>query len=150
MIRRSTRLPLPAGSAWELAKRSDTFLYVVRGLLGVRVLGGAELPERWRAGDAVQLRLLIGGVIPANRHELRVVEVDDERRVARTNEHGGLLRAWNHRISVAPEGEAASRYTDEVEVRAGPLTPLVWAGGHLFFAYRQRRLRRLARTLLSD
>lgn len=46
-----------------------------------------------------------------------------------------------------PLSETTCHYTDEVEIRAGRLTPLVWLFGHLFFRYRQMRWRTLAPVL---
>ena len=56
------------------------------------------------------------------------------------------MRNWNHLIRIEPEG-AGSRYTDEIEIGAGPLTPLISLYAKLFYRYRQRRWRKLARTL---
>lgn len=39
------------------------------------------------------------------------------------------------------------RYTDRIEMEAGVLGPVLWLGSLVFFLHRQRRLRRLARSL---
>jgi hypothetical protein len=57
------------------------------------------------------------------------------------------VRDWRHRITVDGEGWGSTRYMDEIEVRAGALTPLVWLYANLFYRYRQMRWRRLARKL---
>ena len=46
-------------------------------------------------------------------------------------------------MQALPDGR--TRYTDSVEVRAGLLTPLVWAFATAFYRHRQRRWRRLVR-----
>ena len=49
-------------------------------------------------------------------------------------------------VSIDPAGDR-TRYSDRIEIDAGPLTPLVAGYAQLFYRYRQRRWRRLARTL---
>ena len=88
-------------------------------------------------------------MLPAWSHEIHVVRVAEAEREIFTNERGGPGRSWNHRIEITPvAGDAGRcRYSDEIEVRAGALTPLVWLYAQLFYRYRQRRWRRLARSL---
>ena len=145
LVRVTTRLPVRADLAWDTVKRTGTLRYVTRGLLGFRVEG--HEPERLAEGDTYRLRLLFFGVLPAWRHEIFVARVDEQAREIRTEEHGGPVREWRHRITVDDEGWGCTRYTDELEISAGPLTPLVWLYTQLFYRYRQMRWRRLARRL---
>ncbi len=97
------------------------FRYVARPLLCLE----ADPPRRWPGrGEVVRVeRLLLLCVVPAWSHELRFVRLDDEEREMLTNERGGPIRKWNHRIRVEPLSERLCQYTDEVEVHAGVLTP---------------------------
>ena len=52
---------------------------------------------------------------------------------------GLVVRRWDHRIAVAPASGGKTLYTDEVEIGAGLLTPLVWAFAAVFYRWRQRR-----------
>jgi ligand-binding SRPBCC domain-containing protein len=144
----STRLAAPSDVVWDTVKRTDTLRYVTRWLLGFRANG--YVPERWGEGEAYQLRLLFFGFVPAWRHEIRVVRVDEEAHEIRTEERGGPVREWRHRITVDGEGWGSTRYMDEIEVHAGPLTPFVWTYAQVFYRYRQMRWRRLARRLASN
>ena len=137
-LRRTTELPIAADAAWALVKRADTFTYVTHPLLGVR----DPLPETLAEGETLALRLKILG-LPANRHTLHLVEVDDATRSVRTREHGGALKTWNHTIQIEPAGGAACRYTDTVEIDAGRLTPIAYRIANAFFAHRQRRWHKL-------
>jgi hypothetical protein len=145
IVRVTTRLPLTADRAWDTVKQTDTLRYVTRGLLGFRAEGA--IPAQLAEGDTYRLRLLFFGVLPAWRHEIRIASLDDHGHELRTEERGGPVRGWRHRITVDREGWGSTRYTDEIEIAAGPLTPLVWVYAHLFYRYRQRRWRRLARRL---
>lgn len=131
--------------AWDTVKQPETLRYITRGLLGFRVEG--ELPERFAAGETYRMRLLFFGIVPAWRHEIQIVRLDDRQREILTAEHGGAVKEWGHRITVDERGPWKSHYTDEIKIAAGALTPFVWVYAHLFYRYRQWRWRRLARAL---
>ena len=122
LVRVSTRLPAPAGVVWDTVQRTDTLRYVTRGLLGFRLEGDA--PERLAEGETYRMRLLFFGLLPAWRHEIRVVRLDDAHREIRTEEHGGPVRTWRHRIAVDDEGWGSTRYLDEIEIAAGVADPV--------------------------
>ncbi|MGH2978781.1 MAG: hypothetical protein ACRDLQ_03985 [Solirubrobacterales bacterium] len=145
LMRVSTRLSAPADVVWDTVKRTDTLRYVTRGLLGFRIDG--ETPERLTEGETYSMRLLFFGVLPAWRHEIHVARLDEAAHEIRTEERGGPVRSWRHRIAVDGEGWGSTRYLDEIEIAAGALTPFVWAYAQLFYRYRQMRWRRLARRL---
>jgi hypothetical protein len=134
--------------AWDTVKQPETLRYVTKGVLGFRA--ERELPERFGAGEAYRVRLLFFGIVPAWWHEIRVVRLDEAHREILTAEHGGLVKEWHHRITVDERGPWKSHYTDEIEIVAGPLTPFVWAYAQLFYRYRQRRWRKLARELMDQ
>ena len=139
----SSELPASAEQVWSLVKRSSTLLYVTRGLLG---FGGADqFPSEWRQGAQVDTRLLFFGVLPAWRHRLTFKVVSDAKREQFTEEGGGLVPTWNHLIKVEALGAQQCRYTDDVEIKAGPLTPVVWLYANVFYRYRQWRWRSLLR-----
>jgi hypothetical protein len=66
---------------------------------------------------------------------------------ARTEEHGGPLRAWQHHLLVEPLSPTTCRYTDEVNIDAGRLTPVARIAATLFYRYRHRRWMTLTRVL---
>lgn len=138
-LTRSTELRIDADSAWALVKRADTFLFVTRPLLGVQ----GDLPETLDEGESIDLRLKLLSAIPTNRHTIRIVAIDDSTRTARTNEHGGVLKTWNHTIHVEPLTETTCRYTDSIDIDAGALTPIALTIADAFFAHRQRRWHKL-------
>lgn len=148
LVRVTTRLPAPPDVVWDTVKQTDTLRYVTRGLLGFRVDGG--IPERLAEGETYHMRLLFFGVVPAWKHEIRVTRLDEEGHEIRTEEHGGPVRTWRHRITVDKEGWGSTRYLDEIDIRAGVLTPLVWFYAQLFYRYRQMRWRRLARRMQAS
>jgi hypothetical protein len=148
VVRVSTDLDAPAASVWEATKRSATLVHVTRGMLGFS--GAHRFPEEWREGDVVRTRLLFFNLVPAGVHELRIVRVDERNREIYSNERDALVPVWNHRIKVEEISSSRCRYTDEIEIHAVMLTPLVWLYAHLFYRYRQRRWSGLARSLAHD
>lgn len=91
--------------------------------------------------------LFLIGVLPLWRHHLTVAEVDHARRTLRSEESGGPVSNWRHRITVRPLGGDRCRYTDEIDIDAGMLTAPVRAFAQLLSRVRQQRWRRLAPVL---
>ena len=56
--------------------------------------------------------------------------------------YSDLIKVWDHKIRLE-DFHGMTRYTDEVEVRAGPLTGPAWLFAYAFYTHRQRRLNRL-------
>lgn len=123
----------------------DDFLYYTRGFLGFK--GAEAWPEQFEEGQVVEARLLFFNLIPAWKHTLRVIRVDDEGMEIASEEAGGIVRRWNHRKWVEDESEARCFYADEIDIDAGLLTVLIWAYAHFFYRYRQWRMRKLAKRL---
>lgn len=144
-VRVSTDLPLAAERACALARKPALFAFVVRPVFRVSGLPAGEFARAAAPGDELSARLWWLGVVPAWRHHLRIVAL--EPRELFTNERGGLLRSWNHRLSFEPRGDSACRYTDEVTLDAGPATPLAWLFAQALFRWRQARWRALARVI---
>jgi hypothetical protein len=148
LVKISTDLAAPASVVWQAVKQTVTLLHVIRVIIG---LSTAEaLPKQWEVGDIRRVRLVFFHLIPAWQHEIRIARIDETQRELGTEEAGGPVEMWNHRIRVEPRGERVSRYTDEVEIRAGWLTAPVWLFAQLFYRYRQWRWRALARKLASS
>ena len=112
---------------------------MVSPLLGV----AGTLPETLDEGESIDLRLTLLRTIPINRHTIKLIEIDDATRTARTNEHGGALNTWNHTIHVEPLTGSTCRYYDSIDLDAGRLTKVAYAIANAIFAHRQRRWHKL-------
>jgi hypothetical protein len=141
----STELEASAGAVWDLLQRSESLRFVAAPVLRI----GDELPRYWNeSGGTVTLDdMKLFGWLPLWRHEMRLVELDDERCEILTEERGGPVRSWRHRIPVRPLPADRCHYTDRVEIEAGALTLAVWLFARIFYGHRQRRWRQLARLL---
>lgn len=140
LVRVTTDLSIPAEAACELAQKAALFRYVVWPLFTI-----GALPEHFDVGDQLAARLSFLGVIPAWKHHLRLVSIAPHE--IYTNERGGPMRIWNHRLTFEPTSERSCRYTDEIEIDAGPATLPSFLFVHLMFRWRQRRWRTLTRVL---
>ncbi len=141
----SSVLNAPAEKVWLLVKKSSTLLYITKGFLGFA--GAEHFPNEWREGTTERTRLLFFGFLPAWKHRLSFQKISDSERVLYTNEGGGLVPTWNHLISVEPLSAYTCRYTDDVEIKAGLLTPLVWLYAEILYHYRQWRWRSLLKSV---
>ncbi|MDC8454760.1 MULTISPECIES: hypothetical protein [Marinobacter] len=144
-LRLTTTFPAPADHVWALVRKSSTLLFVCRGLLGFR--RAEDFPQQWRNGDTEVARLLFFGCIPAWKHSLTFERIDDDARILSTREGGGLVPVWDHIIRVTPNGNQACTYLDEVEIKAGVLTFVMWLYAQTFYRYRQLRWRTLLRKV---
>ncbi len=142
-----TELAAPADVVFDAVRTVDAFELVTAGLL-------RYAPTRHRTGplpegEEMHGWLLLAGVVPFSRHRLRVERVDPVGRVLQSDEGGGLIRRWRHRIAVTPLGPDRCRYVDEIDIDAGVLTPAVRAFAAVFYRARQQRWRRLAPLLAA-
>jgi hypothetical protein len=148
-VRAETVLPTTADRVWPAMLSPVTFLYVCKGLFGVPALAGRSEPLR--QGERGTSWLMAFHVIPAYRHTIEIVEVDEARRTIRTHEHGGLLRSWDHTLQVEPVDTHSCRYSDTVDVDAGHATAFVAGVAAGIYRYRQRRWHTLVRRhLMAD
>lgn len=140
----SSELPVPAATVADLVARPALMRHVLWPVITV-----PDLPEEFDAEHGVTVGLSLFGVVPLWRHTIRVVEIDREALVAVTEEHGGPVRRWRHRLTAVPLGDGRCRYTDEVEIDAGALTCLARLVARGLYTHRHRRLRALARVLAA-
>ncbi|OBF85295.1 hypothetical protein A5791_01890 [Mycobacterium sp. 852002-51163_SCH5372311] len=145
-IHLETILPTTADRVWSAMLSPVTFLYVCKGLFGFPALSGRSEPLR--PGERGTGWLVAFHLIPAYRHTIEVIEVDEVTKTVRTHEHGGMLKVWNHTLHAEALDENSCRYSDTIEIDAGPATVIVAAAAMGIFRYRQRRWRKLVRRHL--
>jgi hypothetical protein len=132
---------------WEEISRPSSLKFVSAPLLHFESLAEGELDNEWVVGKTYALRLSLFGFLPAGRHNITIANIDRKNNIIESKERGTLSPVWNHTIRFhALEGNKL-HYTDEIEIRAGLLTPMIWAFAHLFYRHRQRRWKKLLRSL---
>lgn len=146
----STVLDAHPDEVWREVNRPELLLHVAWPLLVFEPLDPDRFPERWEERE-YRVRMRQFGVLPVGWQVIGIERPphSDRARHLRDNGRGTLASTWDHLITVEPiddqHGRTKTRYTDRLGVRAGLLTPMVWAFARLFYAHRQRRWRRLVR-----
>lgn len=115
-------------------------------------------PSSWTPGE-YPVRCVAFRVVPLGRQVI-VIEVPESDQpgvhILRDNGRGlsGILRGvsrWDHSLTVRPHESDPhrARYSDDVVIEAGRLTPVVWLFASGFYRWRQYRWRRLARVAFA-
>jgi hypothetical protein len=123
-----------------MLKDPAAFRFIVAGMVG---LDEVELPGQIREGSVIRMHVRPLHLPGGYDHEIRFVHMDELNRSAMTEERGGAIRRWRHRITVEPLDAGHCRYTDNVDIDAGLLTPAVWAFASAFYRYRHGRWHKL-------
>lgn len=143
-IRITTILPAPIEAIWHEVGRPALLEYVTRGRLGFRPIDPPEFPERWSEGR-YRVGLSGFGVIPLGWQEIGISfpDLPAPARSVRDLGRSPLFSVWDHTILLEPEGEDATRYTDEI--RFETWLPMALARPIVtdFYRHRQRRWARL-------
>jgi hypothetical protein len=142
--------------AWQEVQTSRLLAYITAPLVTFLSIEPPTLPEVWdESSYLVQMRLF--GRVPFGTQWIVITRpvIDGtpgrQHYELRDNGHGDVIAVWDHRIILRETEDGRTHYTDRVEVKAGLLTPLIWAYASVFYRYRQHRWRRLvARTFVYD
>jgi hypothetical protein len=141
----ATRLNGSFATVGKLLQRPSSLAYVAAPVLRFESADGGSLPARWETGTRLRLKLHLFGMVSLGSHVIELERVDPRAGVIVSREHGRIARVWNHRIEFRETAPGRVEYADEIEIRAGLLTPLVWLFAQLFYRHRQRRWRKLLR-----
>ena len=149
LARISTVLDCTAEQLWGEISRPASLRFVSAPLLRFEPLVAGDLDSEWVVGKTYPLRLFLFGFLPAGEQRITLVTIDREANLIESKESGTLSPVWNHTIWFKPHGDGKLHYTDEIEIRAGLLTGVVWAFAHLFYRHRQRRWKELLRRRME-
>lgn len=142
-LRRTTLLPCSIARLTPELAKPMLLNWISWPLLHFVAVDPPALPDRFGAGR-YRTRLLLGVLLPIGEHTLNLqrLPTTGPGLVWHDAGHSGLARVWDHRIHLE-DYYGMTRYTDEVEVRAGLLTLPAWLFARVYYAHRQRRLNRL-------
>ena len=149
------RLDLDADTVWAHLRSPETMTSLYAPAMVLRPVE-APLPARWATGSTAEVRLLIGGRIPAGhqRVDIRLRQRGDIRILEDTGEptRGPLtvITRWRHRMAVQPTADGGTLYRDRLDIHAGALTPLLWIGFWGMWRWRGVRMRRLLHTTRTE
>jgi hypothetical protein len=143
----ATVLPCSVNTLWQALLKPASLRYITSPILTFVDAHGDGPAEHWETDRPYVFNLYLFGLLPLGRHRITVVTINGKDMKLASNESGSMAPVWNHRIELETAGESSTRYTDTIEIRAGALTFPIWLFAHLFYRHRQRRWRRLLRSV---
>ncbi|PID75702.1 MAG: hypothetical protein CSB23_01695 [Deltaproteobacteria bacterium] len=141
-VRVATRLKTDENAIWNELQNVSSLRYVAAPILIFRAEKDGLIPKRWACGVEYRFRLFFFGIIPIGKHVIQLVELNEERKRIRSNEHSWILRLWIHTIRLHKIDHCSVEYVDEIELDAGILTVPVYLFALFFYRYRQYRWRK--------
>lgn len=126
---------------WALATDYDALIAIAENMVRFDGLPKGRLEE----GQEVKTRVSLFGLLPWQPYVIRVLTSDDANMTMISDENGAGVETWRHTLTVTGD-DTSSQLTDEIQIEAGWMTPLVamWAA----IMYRKRHKPRL--RLLAD
>lgn len=146
IARISTRLAGSERELWQKIIEPNSLQFVASPLLSFVPVQQGGLAGEWQVGVPYPLKLYFLKFIPLGRHTIQLLKIDKETNTIVSQESGRLARVWNHTISFHEVAPGVLSYTDEIEIRASWLTPVIWLFAQLFYRHRQRRWKVLLRN----
>jgi ligand-binding SRPBCC domain-containing protein len=144
----STIIALPPEEVWQRVQTPQLLQHIAAPLIHFTIIDPPAL-SLFADGDRFLVGLKIFGVLPYGKQwivpTLHLPSDGAWPKKLRDNGHSALISKWDHWITVEPNGHGNTLYRDEVEIKAGLLTPLIWLFAHIFYRHRQRRWRALAK-----
>jgi hypothetical protein len=124
-------------AVFEKLKQVSTLQCICAPMAAFEPMDGCAV---WAAGTEFRLKLRVMG-IDFGVHAIRVEGFGIDG--IATHESNRYVPLWKHRIALEDLGGGRTRYTDNVEIRAGAKTPFVWMWANLFYRHRQRKWKEL-------
>ena len=151
-VTRSTHIPLKPNTVWAEVQTAGLLQHIAWPLMRFEPVSSTAF-DKFRPGGRYEVKLRLFGIIPFGTQwivtSMHEADGTDWPKRLRDNGHSALISRWDHWITVMPEPNGGTHYSDEVEVSAGALTPFIWAFAQIFYWHRQRRWRGLAKSLAA-
>ncbi len=139
IVRKSSVFPASRDVVFEKLQKPETLQYIAKPYATFEPVGMEE--PAWKVGSTSAYSFRLLGLIPFGTHTIHIIRFDPEGVSSlEGNEH---VPVWNHDITMIPLDAHHTKYTDQVEIRAGWKTAFVWLWANAFYAHRQRKWIRL-------
>lgn len=139
----STHLSCTESELWRKIIEPKSLQFVASPILSFVPVEPGLLEGDWEVGRDYPLKLYFLKFIPLGRHIIHLTKIDKAHNTISSRERGLLAPVWNHNIVFHEVKPGMVTYTDEIEIRAGWLTPFIWMFAHVFYRHRQRRWKEL-------
>lgn len=145
----TSELHINIEDAWKKVKTSELFEFVSKGKLKFKPVEG-KFPKIWKEGSRVETKLFLFGFIPfGGIHTLKFTQIDNKKKVLKTEESNSFTKVWNHEISLGSKGDDLISYKDEIIIYGGVLTQLISYWALSFYKHRQQRWILVAQDILA-
>lgn len=131
---------------WNKILNIETLTHICKPMATFKPLSKKQ-NLKWETDKEYIFKLFIYGFIPFGNHKIVLEKLDRNDKVIVSKEHNGIVKIWNHKITMENEENNTIKYTDEVEIYAGAFTLFVAAWGRLFYKHRQKKWQKIAKTL---
>lgn len=138
-LRVTTTLRCSHEQVWQELQTTRLLNYICYPLVVFAPVDPSILPIRW-SERRYDVKIKLFGFLPFGTQAI-VISVPEPYCV-RDNGFSRLIPKWDHLISIRPD-DNGTKYTDTVDIKAGLLTPIVWAYASIFYRYRQYRWRKI-------
>jgi hypothetical protein len=144
-ILRTCILEATADRVWAEINRPRLLVHIAKPLVRFRLPNTLDPESAWPDGEH-KVTMWAFGVLPIGWQIVRIERPAPTERVRYLLDRGegSTAAVWHHTISVESLPDSQTRYSDDVTIGAGWMTPLVRAFANIFFWHRQRRLAWLA------
>lgn len=139
IARISTDFACSEDELWQKIIDPESLQYVSSPILKFVPIQKDSLQNEWQVGSPYPLKLYFLKFIHLGQHTITLTEINRETNTIVSRENGQLAKTWNHTITFQEDVAGVVSYTDEIEIKAGLLTPAIWLFAQLFYRYRQRR-----------
>ncbi len=141
-VRVSSKLHASADEVWCRLLTKASFLFITQRMMTFSNHDTWSDPL-FSSGMSISTHVRFFGRGPAMPHQIRIARVDHVEREIDTEESGGLVSTWDHRMRVTPISADESLYADRIHLHAHWLTPLVWLYAWIYYRHRHKRWRAL-------
>ncbi len=140
-VRVATQLNCTENALWEKICKLESLQFIAAPILTFIPISPDALNSEWQVGRDYRFKLYLLKYIPLGLHAIELVTMDKNQHLIVSHESGQLASVWNHTISFNEITPNLVSYSDAVEIKAGWLSPVVYVFAHVFYRYRQRRLK---------
>lgn len=128
-----TSSSLTPDEAWARAIAARELIRCSRPLVNIEF---SRPVDRFEAGARYEAKVSFLGITISDRYQMHFLELDEANRTFLTDEAGGAIKSWRHRLRILPT-PTGCLFVDEITVKAP------WhlrAMTKLYYRYRRHRI----------
>lgn len=149
-VHRQATLPVAYADLLETLRQPASMVATAAPLVILRSAEPEGFPASWPGGPH-RLTLHLFGRIPLGSQVMNLSWPASREGSAQLHDAGQspLNRRWDHRIMIEDMGDGSTRFTDTLDIDAGPLTPLFWLAAQVLLSHQKRQLVKLVQRGLD-